>query len=185
MIDNLRAKYAELSEREQRLVMIMVGIFVFLIVIVPLFLITNAINNIEEENTAIVEVMQKIRSSEDTLAQKKLERDAALKRYQTPPPPLGGFLSDKAKKQELDLKQVTDEPEKIVGNFRRKHVRAQFPNISLRAGLKMIDDIAKSPYPVGLERIQVEHFRPGQDQYNLQVGVIAFEKEKVKKDDKK
>src|SRR5690606_22683474 len=87
----------------------------------------------------------------------------------------GSFLEARATEQELSLREVTDQPEKVVGDFRRRNVRATLPSVGLRNVIKLLTSIENSRFPVAVERIQIEHFRSGEDSYNVQIGVIAYD----------
>ncbi len=165
-----------LNDRERRLLTALGAVFAAVLVLLPLYLITASISDIEAENAEIVNVLRDIRRAQGTLAQREAEREAAAARYARPAPPLGSFIEARASEQQLTLREVTDQPEKVIGEYRRRNVRATMPGVGLRPVVKMLTAIENSPFPVALERIQVEHFRPG-NSYNVTVGVIAFDRE--------
>ncbi|MCA9601867.1 MAG: hypothetical protein KC417_07580, partial [Myxococcales bacterium] len=102
-------------------------------------------------------------------------RKAAEKLYTTEVPALSTFLEAKAKEAGYDRPvQMTEEPEKVEGGFRRMHTRASFSGVGLVPFLRMLAAIKNSPYPIAIERVQVEHYQKG-DKYNVEVGVYAFE----------
>jgi len=174
--ERLQGALDSLNERERRLLTVLGGVFAAVLVLLPLYLITSTISEIETENEEIVEVLREIRGAQGTLARREAEREAAAARYARPAPPLGSFIEARAREQQLTLREVTDQPEKVIGEFRRRNVRATMPGVGLRPVVKMLTAIENSPFPVALERIQIEHFRPG-DSYNVTVGVIAFDRE--------
>ena len=163
-----------MNERERKLLAILGAVFAAIVVVLPLYLLTAGISDISEENEEIATVLRDIQRAQGTLAQREAEREAAQARYQNAAPPLGSFIEARASEQELTLREVTDQPEKVLGDFRRRHVRATMPGVSLRPVVKMLTSIENSRFPVALESIQVEHFRGG-DSYNVQLGVIAYD----------
>ncbi|MBX3251487.1 MAG: type II secretion system protein M [Myxococcales bacterium] len=174
-LDRLRASIDGLNERERRLLAVLGVVFALIVIVLPLYLVTSSISEIEAENRAISTVLRDIGRARGTLAQRQAEREAAQARYREAAPPLGSFLEARASEQQLSLREVTDQPEKIVGDFRRRNARATLPGVELRKAIKMLTAIENSRHPVAVERIQIEHFRGGEDSYNVQIGVIAYD----------
>ncbi len=174
-LDRLRAYTDGLNERERKLLGVLGVVFALIVVVLPLYVVTSSISDIEEENREISLVLRDIGRARTTLAQRQAEREAARARYRQSAPPLGSFLEARAAEQELSLREVTDQPEKVVGEFRRRNVRATLPSVGLRKAIKLLTSIENSRFPVAVERIQIEHFRGGEDNYNVQIGVIAYD----------
>ncbi|MFT5355173.1 MAG: hypothetical protein ACI9KE_002389 [Polyangiales bacterium] len=151
-------------------------IFVGLIVFLPLYLVSSSISEISTENEGISAVLRDIAHARPQLAQREAEREASMARYRTAAPPLGSFMEARASEQELNLREVNEQPAKIVGEFRRRNTRATLPNVGLRPVVKMLTSIVNSRYPVALERLEFEHFRAG-DTYNVQVGIVTYSRE--------
>ena len=173
--ERIETAVANLNERERKLLTLLGVVFLALVVLLPLYLITSSISDIETENQAITEVLRDIRRARPQLAQREAERRAAAARYARPAPPLGSFIEARAGEQQLTLREVTNQPDRALGEFTRRNVRATMPGVGLRPVVKMFTSIENSPFPVAVEQIQIEHFRPG-DAYNVQVGVVAFER---------
>lgn len=182
LVERVQGALHSLNDRERRLLTALGAVFVAVLVLLPLYLVTSSIADIEAENAEIVSVLRDIRRAQGTLAQREAEREAAAARYARPAPPLGSFIEARASEQQLTLREVTDQPEKVIGEYRRRNVRATMPGVGLRPVVKMLTAIENSPFPVALERIQIEHFRPG-DSYNVTIGVIAFDREQPEGDD--
>jgi len=172
----VRSAYENLNERERVLVTALASVLALLLVGVPFYLLTNAISDLQDENQEVRVVLREMNQARGTLDGREAAREAAALRYRTPAPPLGSFLEAKAGLQELTLREVTDQPEKVVGEYRRRELRATLPNVGLRAVVRMLTDIENSPFPVAVNRIQIEHFRAG-DQYNVKVGLVAYQLE--------
>ena len=175
-LDSLRAKVAELNERERRLLTALGGVMLAIFVFLPLYLISASISDIQKENEELSDVLQDIQQARTELAQRDVEREAAMGRYRTPAPPLGSFVESKAGEQDLRLREVTDQPEQVLGEFRRRSVRVSMPNVELRPVIKLFTSIENARYPVALERIQVEHYRRDAETYNVELGVITYDR---------
>ena len=181
-LDSIRQQLSELNERERKLLTILGAVFVCILVILPLYFISTSISDIETENQQIADVLAEIQDARTELAARDAERQAAMARYGTPTPPLGSFVENEANQQELRLREVTDQPEQVFGEFRRRAVRASMPNVELRPVIKMVTSIENSRYPVAVNRLQIENYRRG-DNYNVELGVITFDRAVPETDD--
>ncbi len=173
--DRVREAIANLNERERKLMGVLGGALVVILVVLPLYLITSSISDIRDENQELAAVLREIQHERGALAAREAERAASAARYETPAPPLGSFMEAQATGQALSLREVTDQPEKVIGEFTRRNTRATLPNVGLRAVVKMLTSIENSRLPVAIERLQIEHYRSG-DAYNVQVGLIAYQR---------
>lgn len=180
--DRIQGAVANLNDRERKLLGAMGFVFIGLIVFLPLYLITSSISEISIENEGISDVLRDIAHARPQLAQREAEREASMARYRTAAPPLGSFMEARASEQELTLREVNEQPAKIVGEFRRRNTRSTLPNVGLRPVVKMLTAIVNSRYPVALERLQFEHFRSG-DTYNVQVGIVTYSREEDEEDE--
>ena len=174
-LDDIRSQIAGLNERERKMLTILGVVFAAIVVILPLYLISASISDIETENAAIDDVLQEIQEARVDLDRRDAEREAAMARYAPPAPPLGSFVENEANQQELRLREVTDQPEQVFGEFRRREVRASMPNVELRPVIKMVTSIENSRYPVAVSRLQIENYRRG-GSYNVELGVITFDR---------
>jgi hypothetical protein len=102
-------------------------------------------------------------------------RRAAKQRYKNKTPPLGSFLETHASKQSLTIREVTDQPEKTVGSYRRRSAKAQIQEAGLTGVVRVMGDIVQSPYPVAIDHVKIEHYQPG-DKYRFTFGVLTFDK---------
>ncbi len=170
----LQEAFENLTEREQRLVGLLGVIFALMIIALPLFLLVSSISDIETENAAIRRTLRDLRREQPRIAAREAQRSANAARYRQKAPPLGSFVEAQAQGQGLTVREVNDQPDKVIGNFRRRHVRASLRRVELRPAIKLLHAIENSEYPVGLERLQIENVRSGQG-FDVQFGVIAYE----------
>lgn len=169
--------WENLTERERKLLGVLGAVAGALVVLLPLYLFTASISDLEEDNARITAALREIRNSRGRLAQQQAERAAAELRYARRPPALGSFLEAKAGEQEgLTISDVQREPDNEEGRFTIHHTRARLQGVGLRPAIRMLAAIKNSRYPVAIERIHVDHMREG-DVYNFQIGVLAFERE--------
>lgn len=176
MRERLSASWQNLTERERRLVALLgvvaAIVAVFLVVYVP----TQAIAAIEEENEEIAQVLGEIASARTRLDERARARAVAEARYDVRAPALASFLEAMASRESVTLTEVTNQPEVESGRFRRRHVRAEIANASLRTAIRFMSAVESEPYPIALERIHVQHFTAGEDRFNVEIGVITFDR---------
>ena len=174
--DGLRRAWENLNERERRLVSLLGAVLAALVVFLVVYGSTTAIEDAEAESDQIETVLNDIARAKNRLRARETERRSAARRYETPAPPLGSFLESQARTAGLTVREVNDQPEKVSGGFRRRNVRATIPGVGLRPTVDLMANIVQSPYPVAIERIQIEHFQAG-DRYNVQLGVLAYDRQ--------
>lgn len=172
----LEAIWTGFNDREKKLVGLMAAVFAVCLVVVPMYLLNQAIASLEHDNEAIVQVIDDIQAAGPRLAAREAAVRAAEARYNTQAPALASLVEAQSGEHSVTVNAVTNQPEVQEGPFRRRHVRASFPGTGLRAAVKLMNALEASPYPIGLERIHVDHFAPGEDRYNVELGVITYDR---------
>lgn len=176
-LEGARRAFENLNEREKKLVTIMGAVLALIVVLLPIYLLTSSISDLEQRNREIAAIIKDLSRAKPAIRAKEAERRASERLYETAAPPLGSFLEAKAREQNITIRELTDQPEKSVGSFRRRHVRAVLGSVGLAPVVRMLAAIENSPYPVALERIHIDHFQSG-DVYTVQIGVIAYDRRK-------
>ena len=176
MRERLQAFWLGLTERERRMVGILgivaVAVAIFLIVYLP----SQAIAAIEADNDEIAEVLGDIAAARASLDERARARAVAEARFDVRAPALASFLEATASRESITLAEVTNQPEIEEGRFRRRHVRAEIANASLRTSVRFMSAVESEPYPIALERIHIQHFTAGTDTFNVEIGVITFDR---------
>jgi hypothetical protein len=174
--DKLPITWTNLTERE-KLITAALGVVLALSVIsLPILLMLSTNRTIESENEQLRLLGSKIASQREKLAQITQDRRITEMRYKQKAPALGGFLESLAKEQKLTIREVTDQPEKTVGKFRRRNVRVFINSAPLSPLINLMSAIETSRYPLAIEYLQLEHYQPG-DSYQLKLGVVTYDKE--------
>jgi hypothetical protein len=177
MRERLEATWAGFNDREKRLVGVLGIVAVLLVVLMPVYLLSSAISALEEDNDAIELVLRDIGRAGPRLAQRQAEAEAAEARYDVRAPALGSFLEAQCATENVAIQSVTNQPEVQEGRFRGRHVRAQLPGAQLRSAIHLLTAIEQAPYPIALERINIEHFNPGEDRFNFEIGVVTYDRQ--------
>lgn len=177
LLDALSSYWENLTDRERGLLGLLGAVAGVLLVLLPVFLLSTSIGDLEQDNERITSALRRISQSRGRLAAQQAKRQAAEIRYSQRAPTLGSFLEAKAGEQDgMTISDVHHEPEREQGRFRIRHSRARFQNTGLVAAMRMLAAIKNSRYPIAIERIHINHNQSG-DRYNLQIGVLAFDRE--------
>jgi type II secretory pathway component PulM len=179
LIDRIRGTWDGLNDRERRLIGAMLAVVVAFVLGFPLFWTARTNVEIEQENEQLRAVLDEIAQRGPQLEQLAEARRTAAQRYGRRTPPLGTFLEDEAKRHGLTLREVTDQPEKSVGNYHRRSVSASIQDANLTGIINLLSSVASSQYPVAVESIQIEHYQPG-DNYRFKIGIVTFDRQSAK-----
>lgn len=182
LLDRVRGAWDDLNDRERRLVTVLAAVAVAFILGFPLFWTASENAEIEAENAKLREVLELMGQRRPQLQLMAEARRTASQRYAQRTPPLGSYLEDAAKQQNLTIREVTDQPEKTVGNYRRRSVTAAINDAGLTGIVNLLAHIAGDRYPVAVESIQLEHYQPG-DTYRFKVGIVTFDRQQVESSD--
>ena len=174
MFDSLRESWEKLSDRERRLLSIGGAVFFVMIVFVGLWTTSSALAEVEEERGELRKVLTNIDLAGDLLEKRMAERKAVGARFAAKLPALAAFVESKAREQALEVRQVVEEPQKDVGGYRRYSVRLSFSGVSLRPVVKLLASIADEPAAIAVDRIQIQHYQPG-DSYKFDLGIVGYE----------
>ena len=98
-----------------------------------------------------------------------------LSRYDKKAPPLGTFIEQEARKQELALQQVVDQPREAIGDYTRRRVRVDLQKVSMLPILGLLTSLENSPYPVTIDRLQIDHPQDG-DSFSVQIGLSTYDR---------
>ena len=174
-LDNVRSWADGLSNRERRLLGIMLVVAAAIVLVLPMFVAISSISDIETENAEITQVLQDIRRSEPRLRRQKAELRAIDDLYGRKAPSLGGFLEERALQYGVTGLGINDQPKLDMGRYSRRSVRVSLPTVELRPLIEMLADIENSAYPVSIERIQMTggRLRTG---YTVKLAVNAYDR---------
>lgn len=180
-IDRVRLTWDNFNERERRLLSIMFSVFGVAAFFLFVYLAQSGNIAIEEESAELRSALNLIATQRQRLERIADERAAAQERYKKTTPPLGSLLESTAKEQAITVREVNEEPEKVSAGFKRRGARASLPGVALTPVMKLMAEIDHSEYPVAVDYLQIEHYAAGQDNYTVQIGVVAYDKQSAKK----
>jgi type II secretory pathway component PulM len=172
--DAISESWDKLSDREQRLLGFMGAAAALVLVFVLVWTTSTALSEVEDERDALRAVITDIDRAGDALTRRRNERMALNARYETKAPALAAFIESKAKEHGLEVRQVLEEPEKVVNGYRKQSVRVSFSNIGLRPLMHLLSAVESEPSAIAIDRLVVEHYAAG-DSYKVDLGLSAYE----------
>lgn len=175
LLESLRRSWENLNERERRMVAVLGATLAAFLVFGGFYFLSSSASALDEENEEIVALLRRISDERPQLEKKLEERRLAEARYGNKAPSLGSFLQNAASDQGLTVRDVTDQPEEIQSGYKKRAVRTTLQNVSLKPVIQLLTTIENSPYPIVVERLQIDHYQQG-DSYNVQIGVAAWDK---------
>lgn len=174
LLERARDTWESLNDRERRMLSILGAVFAALLFLLPPVMLGMGNASIKSDNDELRAVLDQLAMQHARLAHLAEERKNADKRYRNKTPSLGTFIEGKAKEQGLTLQEVTDQPEKVVGNYLRRSVTVSLGQVGLSPVINLLSSLVESPHPVAIDKIQIDHFQPG-DQYNVRLGIVTYD----------
>jgi general secretion pathway protein M len=173
--DTVRESWEKLSDRERRLLSLMGAAVAAIAVFLMVWTSSTALSEVEDERDEVRAVLADIDRAGESLTRRRAERLALTARYETKAPALAAYVESKAKEHGLEVRQVLEEPEKVVAGYKKQSVRVSFSNVSLRAIMHLLNSIESEPSAIAVERLVFEHYAAG-DSYKVDLSLSAFEK---------
>ncbi len=169
--------FDKLSEREQKLLMVLGVVFaLFIFVGIPVYIYSH-VASARSTNEEIRELLEQMSSAEAKLAERKRERDAMLMRYNRKTPALASFIEKAASENGLDVPESKDRPEVPHGKrYSERITEVKLQKVSLLPLVKTLEKIKRSGYPVAISRINIKKRTGGPDIFDVGLSVSAFDR---------
>jgi len=176
LLMRVRRAYEDLSEREQRLAMITGVVALLMAIVLPMYSVGASVAEISEESRELSAAIAEIEAARADLLKKKAEAELLSKRYEVKAPPLGTFIEQEARKQNLSLNQVVDQPRQTIGEYTRRGVRVDLRQVEIYPILKLLEALVNSPHAVAITRLQLD--RPANSEtFTVQIGLTAYDRD--------
>jgi type II secretory pathway component PulM len=175
LLERLRETWEALNDRERLLVGGLGAVMAVFLLGFPLFWTARQNAEIEERNAELRSVLELIAARRPQLQQLQQARAESQQRYKNRTPPLGSFVESEAKRHNLTIREVTDQPQKTSGNYTRRSVTASINDVDLTGIMNLLSGIVGTQYPVAIDHVQIEHYQPG-DKYRFKLGVRTFDR---------
>lgn len=175
LLERIRSSWENLNERERRMLTGLGMVVLALLLLLPPVMLYLGNTDLQAQNDELRGVLNQLSMQKPRLMQLAEDRRNAEARYKNKTPPLGSFLESEAKKQGLNLQEVTDQPEKTVGKYLRRSVTVSLPNTPLTPVINLMSSIVESGHPVAIQEITMDHYQAG-DVYNFKLGILTYDK---------
>ena len=177
MSDSLREQFEALSDRERRLVLILVAVLGLFVTVLPVYLLSSSVSSLEDENEELRTMIRDFHRNEAQLREIAAKRNRAKARYARKPPQLSSFVAEQSKRFGIEVREFSDQPNRKEVGFTRHHLRVKLPNgLGLRPIMKFLEAVDNSVYPIAIERVKIEHYQAGDSYNGVEVDVISFER---------
>ena len=180
---NVRERFDRLEQREQRLLLALVGIFglmVFLIIPIVLAATTSSRN---KENGAIREVMQSIEDARPTIDLRDAQRQKVLSRYGRPTPPLAGFLEQLASTHSIEIPESQDRPIVPHGGkrYEERSTKIELQKVGMKNLSLFLESIETSTFPVRVSGLDIRKRATEPDSWDVSLVVSAYDRKEPEK----
>jgi type II secretory pathway component PulM len=175
MLDGLRSYWENLTERERRMLAGLGAVGAALIVVVPVFLLSRSIGQLEDDNARLSSSLRLLSRSRGEIAAMRAERTARAARYAQGAPG-DSWLTAQVEEHGLSVSRVNGQPARVEDGFTINTRRVSIQNTGLRSAIVLLTDLKNSRYPVTIEQVHVDHNQAG-DRYNFEIGVRTYARE--------
>jgi general secretion pathway protein M len=179
----IAARLDKLDERERKLLVILGWVVGVLIVLVVPIVIVSALSSKRAANDEYKSVLAAIDEARSTMNERKARHDALLAKYLDATPALAGFIEQAAKSQSLSAADTQDKPETPHGKrYTERFTVVKMHKIGMRPLVEMLQQIESSGHPVAVTRLNIKPRAGEPDQYEIELGVSAFDRKSDKSD---
>ena len=179
----IAGKLDKLDERERKLLTALGVVAGVLLVLVAPIAIVMSLSTKKAENDEYRDVLSKIEDARATIDERKAKREAVLAKYADPAPPLAGFIEQAAKAHDLSAADTQDKPETPHGkHYTERQTVVKMHKLGMKGFVEMLQQIETSGHPVAITRLNIKP-RPNEpDQYEIELGVSAYDRKNDKGD---
>lgn len=180
---NVRERFDRLEAREQRLLLILVGIFGFMVVlIIPIVLAATASSR-SKENAAIRDVMQGIEDARPTIELRDAQRQKVLSRYGRATPPLAGFLEQLASTHSIEIPESQDRPVVPHGGkrYEERSTKIELQKVGMKNLSLFLESIETSAFPVRVSGLDIRKRATEPDSWDVSLVVSAYDRKEPEK----
>ncbi|APS00886.1 hypothetical protein [Pajaroellobacter abortibovis] len=153
-----------------------------LIVGLPLGLVLS-IHRTETYNKEMRTTLQSIVNARPKIYEQNLKNELVQKRYQTPAPPLAGFLEQVASTQKIQLSDSFDHSPVPIGKYyTERYTLVHLKRVRMGSLARFFETIENSGSPIVLSKLNIKKRTGEHDSYDVEVGVSAFDRVEQKKE---
>jgi general secretion pathway protein M len=178
-----RERFERLEAREQRLLLILVGVLgLMLVVLGPIILFATAASR-SKENDAIREVTLAIADARPQIALRDAQRQKIIGRYARPAPPLAGFLEQLATLHQIEIPESQDRPIVPHGGkrYEERSTKIELQKVGMKNLSLFLEGIETSGFPVRVSGIDIRKRATEPDSWDVSLIVSAYDRKEAEK----
>ncbi len=171
----IRDRFDALAPREKRLLGILAAVAaVLLLAAIPIGVMA-LLGDAEATHAELMEAIERIEAEGEGVRERQAERDAILRRYETPVAALPGFLDKAAQAAGITIPE-SKEPSPVAHG---KKFEERFTSLSLRkVGLlelvKFMEKVAGTSEPISIGKLNIRKRGAEPNAYDVQMTVSAY-----------
>jgi general secretion pathway protein M len=171
----LRDRFEALAPREKRLLGILAGVAgVLLLAAIPIGVMT-LLGDAEATNLELQEAIERIEEEGEGVRERQAERDAILRRYETPVAALPGFLDKAAQGAGITIPE-SKEPSPVAHGkkFEERFTSLSLRKVGLLALVKFMEKVSGTAEPISISKLNIRKRGAEPDAYDVQMTVSAY-----------
>jgi general secretion pathway protein M len=179
---NVRERFDRLEQREQRLLLILVGVFGALIVLaVPIVLSATAASR-KSENESIREALAALDEARPKLEAQDADRQKVLAHYAKPAPPLAGFLEQHATAHQIEIPESQDQSLVKHGKkFEERSTKVVLQKVGMKSFSQFLEEVENAGFPVRVSALDLRKRATEPDSYDISLSVSAYDRKEPEK----
>ncbi|HEY3234356.1 MAG TPA: hypothetical protein VGJ84_06550 [Polyangiaceae bacterium] len=181
----LKQRYDQLDDRERRLLTIFASIFgAFVVLAVPVGL-AAWVGSKRSGNQQLRSAITAIGDNREIIQKARLRHQALLTRYESPAPPLAGYLESAAKKSGIKEKETQDRDAIPAGKkYQERTTKIVLRKVGMLSLVNFMQDVEQSPYPVRFTRLNLRKRGADPDSFDVELLVSAYDRKVVEPEKK-
>ena len=166
-----------LNPRERKLVVVMIGVLGAMLFIAMPIGVEAYLHARGERYDELRAALASVQAARGQVQERQAKKAALLARYQKRAPALAGFIEQTASAEKLQVVDSVDRPDQPHGKrYVERSTVIHFKKANMLPFLKFVETIEKSGYPVSLSRLNVRKRTGEPDQWDIEVGLSAFDR---------
>lgn len=180
---SLQDRIAALEPREKRLIGVLVVVFAVVILLSIPVGVSALLSDETEAHAQLTEAIERLESEGEAIRERQAAREALLARYESPAPPLAGFLSKAAAASSLAIPE--SKPESPIGHGKRYEERPtaiSFRRVGLLELVQFMERVSGGREPIAITKLNVRKRGTEPNSYDVQMTVSAYHRLQPKGD---
>ena len=177
-----RERFDRLEAREQRLLMILFGVFGAIIVLAVPVLLSATTSSRKGENESIREALAALADARPKLEAQDADRQKVLAHYAKPAPPLAGFLEQHATAHQIEIPESQDQSLVKHGKkFEERSTKIVLQTVGMKNFAQFLEAVENAGFPVRVSALDLRKRATEPDSYDISLTVSAYDRKEPEK----